>query len=320
MDQLLKLLSLLSVDHYQSGQVLADQLNVSRASISAWVAKLIELGIDINSIKGKGYRLVEPVNLVDKSRAVSLLSESVKADVSHLDVCGETRSTNDDALEKTMQGQSWHIYATELQSHGKGRRGKAWESPFAKNLMFSMARKGPLSSDLLYSASLIVGVAVARAIRRYCHIEVGLKWPNDIYVNRKKLGGILCEMQGNPQDDPLLVAGVGLNVGYNPDGLDYETCSLASLGVNQRDRTELLAAIVNETIGAFSDGSVLKVASLLDEWRSLDIMLDRPIKMMRGDLVVNGVAKGIDNKGQLLMQDEEGKLKVLNGGEVSIRW
>lgn len=320
MDQLLKLLDLLSAERFQSGQYLAEKLGVSRASISTWVGRLQALGVDINTIKGRGYRLVDPVDLIDKNRVVNSLNSQTRALVSHVDVKGETASTNDDALAGMYNNSAWHVYATELQNSGKGRRGRVWRSPFAQNLMFSLARKSHISTEALYSASLLAGVAVVSALRAHSGLEVGLKWPNDIYVNDQKLGGILCEMQGSPQDEPLLVIGIGLNVNSSPVGLDYATCSLKSLGVQKRDRTSLLACIVDQLVRLFIDDSAGQVAQALEQWRAHDILKDREVTITKGQSVSYGRAQGVDGKGQLLILDEEGQVEALNGGEVSVRW
>ncbi|MFQ3232164.1 MAG: BirA family biotin operon repressor/biotin-[acetyl-CoA-carboxylase] ligase [Reinekea sp.] len=320
MDQLLKLLDLLSAESFQSGQYLARKLGVSRASVSTWVSKLQALGVDINIIKGRGYRLVGSVDLIDQARVVSSLEVQTRVQVSHIDVKGETTSTNDDALASLYNTSAWHVYVTELQSSGKGRRGKAWSSPFAQNLMFSMARKAHISTEALYSASLLAGVAVANALNMHCGLQVGLKWPNDIYMDNQKLGGILCEMQGNPQDEPLLVIGIGLNINSSPTGLDYATCSLKSLGVHRRDRTTLLACIVDQLVKIFMQDSEDQVAAALAQWQEYDILKNRDVTVTRGQHVSFGKAQGVDSKGQLLVLGESGKVELLNGGEVSVRW
>ena len=320
MDQLLKLLDLLTSERFQSGQDLAVRLGVSRASISAWVGKLVELGIDINVIKGRGYRLVSEVDLIDRHRVVALLDEKTRGRVSHVDIKGETASTNDDALAAVFSSQAWHVYATELQSKGKGRRGRIWQSPFAQNLMFSVARKAHFSTEALYSASLIAGVAVAKALKQYSGLSVGLKWPNDVYVNDQKLAGILCEMQGNPQDEPLLVIGIGINVNFFPNNLDYSACSLKSLGVARRDRTALLASVIDHLVDEFSRDSTEHVAQVLELWRGFDILKDRHIAITKGENVTYGVAQGVDSKGQLIVLNDDGQSETLNGGEVSVRW
>jgi BirA family biotin operon repressor/biotin-[acetyl-CoA-carboxylase] ligase len=236
-------------------------------------------------------------------------------------VTTETKSTNEDALGRAQEGAgAWQVFATELQSQGKGRRGRVWQSPFAQNLMFSLGRKTHVSTEMLYSASLIAGVAVVDALNLHSDIQFRLKWPNDIYVDGKKLGGILCEMQGNPLDEPLLVIGVGINVNAHPDNLDYPACSLKSLGVKNSDRTVLLASLVEQLVLMFSQDGPEYVAEVLVRWQDFDILKDRAVTIVQGPNVSHGVARGIDIKGQLVVEDESGRKKSLNGGEVSVKW
>lgn len=187
--------------------------------------------------------------------------------------------------------------------------------------MVSVAVRESLSGEALYAASLIVGVALVRAIYTVTGVQIDLKWPNDLYYQDRKLGGILCELQGNPLDQPVLVIGLGINVNKQPAGLDRDVVCLADIIGRSVDRNELLAQSLNQIHAVMSTlAEEQGLAGLLDEWSRYDCLRDRPIHLIRGDSTEAVVACGIDASGQLMVRDEAGREVSVNGGEVSVRW
>ncbi|MEX0624876.1 biotin--[acetyl-CoA-carboxylase] ligase [Saccharospirillum sp.] len=321
MKSLYRLLPLLSHQHFTSGQMLAIELGVTRPTVSNWVAELVAQGVDVYSVKGRGYRLAEPVSLLDRERILSLLSPEVTRRLSVLDIRTDVDSTNAWVLAQPPAPGRWSVCTADYQHQGRGRRGRAWQSPPASSVMVSAAVRESLTGDSLYAASLVVGVAVVRAIRQVTTLSVALKWPNDIYYEGRKLGGVLCELQGNLLDQPVLVIGIGLNVNAAPPGLDREVGCLRQIAGHFIDRNELLAALLNELQDVLADLSrPAGLATLLQAWSGHDCLLNRPVTLVQGGQREAVVARGIDAQGQLMVDDELGQRRTVNGGEVSVLW
>ncbi|GGX76195.1 biotin--[acetyl-CoA-carboxylase] ligase [Saccharospirillum salsuginis] len=321
MKSLYRLLPLLSHDRYQSGQKLAETLGVTRPTISNWVAELGELGLDVYTVKGRGYRLAEPISLLERATIIDALNPELVQALSVFDIQSDVDSTNRWVLDQKPDPGRWSICAADYQHQGRGRRGRSWRSPPGSSIMVSVAVRENLSGDALYCASLIVGVAVVRAIEAVIGVCVDLKWPNDIYYRDQKLGGILCELQGNPLDQPVVVIGLGLNVNKGPAGLDRDVGCLADIHGQLVDRNRLLTEVLNHLHAVLSELQAPGgLDRLLAEWGRYDCVRDRDIRLIRGDAVETVTARGIDGQGQLLVENPDGSVRAVNGGEVSVRW
>ena len=299
---------------------MASQFQVTRATISTWVRELQTYGLDIHKVRGKGYRLAQPIDLLDKNRILSAMSAPTRAGFSIVDITLETGSTNETALTAHYPDQRWHLYSTEFQSTGRGRRGRQWVSPLGSSLMFTLSSKRQWSLDLLYLASVLVGLSVAQYLNHKLSKKVQLKWPNDLYVDGRKLGGILCELRGSPQDEALLAIGIGLNVYSAPQSTDREAICLFSPGESSMDRSRLLAGLCETITQDLSHAMAHGVTTQLQRWDEFDFLKNKPINVLQGDQVISGIAMGIDGKGQLKLQEPDGRLRLFNGGEVSVRW
>jgi BirA family biotin operon repressor/biotin-[acetyl-CoA-carboxylase] ligase len=321
MKSLYRLLPLLSHQHFTSGQTLATRLEVSRPTISNWVAELVAQGVDVYSIRGRGYRLAEPVSLLDRDQLLSMLAPAVISRLTVLDIRTDVDSTNAWVLAQPPAPGRWSVCTADYQHQGRGRRGRPWQSPPASSVMVSAAVREPLTGDSLYAASLVVGVAVVRAIFNATGVAVELKWPNDIYYQGHKLGGVLCELQGNPLDQPVLVIGIGLNVNAMPLGLDREIGCLRQISGEFVDRNELLALLLNELQQVLGDLVEPEgLARLLLEWSGYDCLRNRKVTLLQGSRRESVIARGIDHQGQLTIEDEQGMRRTVNGGEVSVLW
>lgn len=321
MKSLYRLLPLLAHEHYQSGQKLAEHLGVTRPTISNWVSELQGLGIDVYTVKGRGYRLAEPISLLDRQAILDALPPDLAQKMAVFDVRPDLDSTNRWVMEKRVEPGRWVVCTADYQHQGRGRRGRPWRSPPASSVMVSVAVREPLPVKALYCASLIIGVAVARAIRHTTGVEMALKWPNDLYYRQQKLGGILCELQGNPLDQPVLVIGIGLNVNKAPLGVDQPVICLADLVGGLVDRSLLLTSLlveVHQVLQLLQEAEGLP--RLLAEWSEYDCIRDRDILLLQGERQSSGTACGIDDSGQLRVRNAEGELYSVNGGEVSVRW
>jgi BirA family biotin operon repressor/biotin-[acetyl-CoA-carboxylase] ligase len=310
----------LSDGEFRSGAELAQHFSVSRTTIASWVKDLDAYGLDVYKVRGRGYRLSTELNLITKHGVLEGLSTKVVKTLNVLDVALNTDSTNKSALKSRYTSSDWNVFIAEYQGSGRGRRGKQWVSPLGQNLLFSLGRKRHWKTDVLYSASLMVGLSIAEVLTEFVSSPVKVKWPNDLYIGENKLAGILCELQGSPQDEALLVIGVGLNFGYAPDDLDRETTRLTSHLKNEVSRQEVLIRVLDKIISAFEHEDIDLVTLLAEKWTKYDYLLDRQITIQLGDRVTIGIAKGIDQRGQLIVAKDDGTKDFFNGGEVSVRW
>jgi len=323
LERKIKLLHVLADHKMWSGEALASKLGVTRATVSQWIKQLQQSGMEFNIVKGRGYRLVSPVQLLDKQLLLDSLSPKVRSLLSLVDISVQSPSTNDSAMKAQYPPGKWLLFSTEHQTQGRGRRGRTWESPPCSNLAFSLGYKGHIPMSQLYMSSLIAGYAVASELADCCQVDVKIKWPNDVYINDKKVAGILCELQGSPPDDVLLVIGTGINVFSEPNLTTQGAADVTSLARESRSgftRTELLARLTDRMISFFYEFEKNGVDWFIKQWSALDLLNGRPIRVLKGDQVFQGVGAGIDESGQLRLKDQSGAVVLFNGGEVSVRW
>lgn len=317
------LLPLLANGEFHSGQELADQLGVSRTAIWKQLQRLNELGIQVESSKARGYRIAGGLDLLNESRIVTSLRPDVRACLSQLDVLETVDSTNAYVLEQLSGGaMSGCVCSAEQQSAGRGRRGREWVSPFARNIYVSLGWQFNRGAASLEGLSLAVGVAIAEALES-CDIEgVSLKWPNDLLHNGAKLGGILIEMTGDASGVCQVVVGVGINVNMPVEqarAIDQAWTDLASIHAGAMpSRNDVLAALLNHLLPLLAHWDETGFASWRERWVARDAFADAAVSVIMGEKIVTGVAKGVDERGALLLETSAGIQSFL-GGEISLR-
>ncbi|MGO2353940.1 MAG: biotin--[acetyl-CoA-carboxylase] ligase [Marinomonas foliarum] len=311
-------LALLSDNEFHSGEELGVALGVTRAAVWKKLKKLESIGVTVHSVKGRGYRLPTPVELLSEEL---LRANGVASDVA-LKLAFETESTNGDAKQHISTGQPLPaLIAVERQTKGKGRRGRQWESGVAKNLTFSFVWRFDNGPSVVEGLSLAVGVAVARVLRKAGIPNPGLKWPNDVQIDGQKICGILLEMVAD-QDVCHVIIGVGLNVEMD-DGfmahVDQPWTDLVSRLKTRPSRNFLLAELTEELMSIcqlFEDGNGMK--HFQHQWQAYDVLFNQSVTVSTVSQQRQGVARGIDQKGALLLE-ENGELVALHGGEISVR-
>ncbi|MFM2475970.1 bifunctional biotin--[acetyl-CoA-carboxylase] ligase/biotin operon repressor BirA [Celerinatantimonas sp. MCCC 1A17872] len=313
-DKAFVLLHRLSDGHFHSGQVLADALGVSRTSIASYIHQLQAMGVDIYSVKGRGYCLAHPISLLDET----LLQGKIDAPVH---VFSEIDSTNSWMMQRLEQLVHGELISCDYQSAGRGRRGRGFASAVAGQLPFSLHWTFEGGFESMQGLSLVVGVAVAEALKTLGFEQIGLKWPNDIYAGYTKLAGILIEMNGQPQQLLHIVAGIGLNVrlGEVSASIDQPVTDLSQLSEQFIDRNTLLLTCYQHLMQAYEQFCQSGLAPFIERWNQLDIFHGESVKLIFSDgHVVNGKVNGIDSQGKLLL-NQQGNLRSFNAGEVSLR-
>ncbi len=312
------LIDILADGQFHSGNELGEKLNVTRSAVWKALQQLRDFDIDIHAVHGRGYRLAEPLELLDNQQIHSALSQSTQTELQSLDILFDVDSTN----AWLLKAQKKHavICLAERQHAGRGRRGRDWLAPFATNLTMSMGWRFELDITALSSFSLICGVAIVRALARFGVSELGLKWPNDIMCQNKKLGGILIEMRGESGGPCELVIGVGLNLKMQVDQanaitqpwIDLQHCDAIS-------RNQLAAALIDELVKACVACSKGELDGYLSQWRELNIHHQLPVTLhMMDGSSVSGHFTDIDESGALLLS-ENGQQQRFTCGEVSLR-
>lgn len=310
----LTLINILSDGEFHSGEQLGEQLGMSRAAINKHIQTLRDWGIDVFTVPGKGYSLPEPIQLLDEAFILSQISEGTVTVLPVID------STNQYLLDRFDQLKSGDACIAEYQQAGRGRRGRQWFSPFGTNLYLSMywrLEQGPAAAIGL---SLVIGIVIAEVLQRLGAPDVRVKWPNDLYLNDKKLAGILVELTGKTGDAAQIVMGAGINLAMKSvvsEVVNQGWINLQQVGLNI-DRNKLAVSLINELRQALVHFEREGLTPFLSRWQKLDNYINRPVKLIIGEREVFGIARGINEQGGLLLE-QDGVIKAWVGGEISLR-
>jgi BirA family biotin operon repressor/biotin-[acetyl-CoA-carboxylase] ligase len=306
---------------FHSGEELGRLLGISRAAVWKHLKKLENLGLHVESVKGQGYCLSGGLDLLDELQICNNLDKDA-VPLLTLNLHGVVQSTNTMALEQAEQGPcSGYVFLAEQQTAGRGRRGRSWISPFARNIYLSMVWGFDQGAASLEGLSLAVGVAVRRAITKAGIDGVQLKWPNDILYQRRKLGGILLEMIGDPAGFCQVIIGIGLNVSMPAEHgseIDQEWVDLEAIqGVAVR-RNHLVAMVLNELVLLLSDYQSKGFAAVRDEWQCHDAFRGEVVSLETPSFKMTGIASGISESGAICLKVGD-EYHYFNGGEISLR-
>ncbi len=318
----LNVLKILADGHFHSGTELGGLLNISRAAIWKQIRSLMAMGLNIYSVKGRGYQLQNPPDLLNVATILSLLQVDARGLLNELFLEFEVTSTNDYLFNRLSQSSA-HAYVVlaESQTHGRGRRGTNWVSPPAAGIYLSIAWHYEETPPDLGCLSLATGVAVVNALQRCGVSNVGLKWPNDIYWQQQKLGGILVESKGENAGPCDVVLGVGINVSIAEKEdveIDQAWIDLAGMVDNLPSRNQLVAELLNEILLLLSNYSVDGFSKSIQQWRELDCASGKKAMLTMSDQRMLGRVIGIDDHGLLLMS-VNGYIKKFMSGQISFK-
>lgn len=313
------LLSLLSDRAVHSGESLAKTLGVSRTAVWKHIRRAIDEGLEIKTIRGKGYQLISPLDLLDRQRILSALPTTMEEQVD-LVVLGEVDSTNAEVARRLAAARGRiPVILADRQTSGRGRRGRVWASPKGQNLYLSMGLALQGGFAALEGLSLVLGVAVARALESKGADAVGLKWPNDLFAGDQKFAGILVEIQGELQEGVVqVIAGIGINVHMTTaDDVDQPWTSVSGRWSSlDWVRNDLAASVIAEVLAAVEVFGEQGFDVFRSSWQDRDIFIDRLLHSRDGELV--GTGAGIDANGNYLLRTETG-LVAVRAGDISLR-
>lgn len=313
------LLALLADGTFHSGQELGSALGISRAAVWKQVERLRQLGVDIHSVTGKGYRMPAPLSLLQKDIILQYLGELAPAWEDQLDVLFSVDSTNLEAMRQIQRGVERRIIVAEHQESGRGRRGRTWVSPLGASIYLSMVVSFQAGVAALEGLSLAVAVMVNRALFRCGCSGIGLKWPNDLHVEGRKLAGILLEISGDVTGPCRVIIGIGLNVSMPQHAgriIDQPFTDLTSQSSDNLDRNQILAVLIEELDNGLAEFEALGFPAFHEEWDAGDIYKGRSVQLSSGANLVKGVVRGVSAAGALLLETETG-IRLMTGGEMS---
>jgi BirA family biotin operon repressor/biotin-[acetyl-CoA-carboxylase] ligase len=315
------ILALMADGDYHSGEDLGGLLGVSRTAVWKHLQKLEAYGVPLESVKGKGYRLPGGLELLDAARIQRELSPTARGFLSELDVRQSVDSTNAQAMTRASAGGAHgYVCLAEHQTAGRGRRGRAWVSPFAQSLYCSVVVEFDGGAAALEGLSLAVGVALVRAIKQLGAADVGLKWPNDVLWRGRKLAGILLEMTGDPAGLCQVVVGVGLNVRMAEaaaESIDQPWTDMNQV-LPSVSRNELAVAMLDHLLPVLAVYHLQGFPAYRAEWEAAHVFAGQEVRLLTGNDELQGAALGVTDSGALRLKIGD-TVAEFNGGEVSLR-
>lgn len=323
MQQIVELLQILSDKNIHSGVELGKQLGVSRSAVWKLIRKAQhQYGVDVVSTTGVGYSIRTPIEWLDKQKISNLIDATeARFLIDEIHILRTVASTNEIALQAANNGAGKGcVWLAEHQSSGRGRRGKSWVSPLLGNIYCSLLWKVSGGAHALEGLSLVVGLAIADALTALGLTGVAIKWPNDIWVDGAKLGGILVEIAGDPLSECNVIIGFGINVRLNAqarNGIDQLATSLEELGMAV-ERNRLAAAILRFILMFMEEHRCNGFVHFSEKWKKYDALNGKPVSVLGGGGLNIGVCSGINERGAMLLMTPTG-LQEIYAGEVSVR-
>lgn len=306
---------------FVSGQELCRRFGVSRTAVWKAVNQLKKQGYEIEAVQNKGYLLVSDGGAYGKNELESRMETKwMGHSVAYYDVLPSTNLQAKLDAEKGV-GEGTLIVA-DMQTAGRGRKGKTWSSPAGKNIYFTLILKPDYASGQASMVTLLMGLAVAEGVREVCGVEAGIKWPNDIVAGGRKVCGILAEMSVEHEFIHYVVVGVGINVEkqeFDPEIAQSATSLWAECG-RSVSRAHLLAAVMKrfeDFYEAWEEET--KRPGLVDRYNSLLVNRDREVCVLDPKGEFRGIARGVNAAGELLVELEDGRVVEVYAGEVSVR-
>lgn len=304
-----------------SGQELCRQLGVSRTAVWKAVSQLRENGYEIEAVQNRGYRLLRAPDILTAEELESLSdTEWLGKNIYSYSTIDSTNTEGKRLAEEGAEHGS--VVVAEIQTAGRGRRGHQWSSPKGAGVWFSLILKPDLLPGDASTLTLVAAMAVVKAIGRIPGAQPQIKWPNDVLLSQKKVCGILTEMSAQIDYVNYIVTGIGINV--RPQAFPEECARTATsleqeLGILPMSRAELLQAVLEEFERYYQRYmQTLDVSLFQQEYHQYLVNKDKQVRVLDPKGAYEGIARGINEKGELLVE-REGKQIIVNSGEVSVR-
>ena len=317
-----KILKLLQEPGFVSGQAISEELGISRTAVWKHIKALKEDGYELESVTRKGYRLLTSPDVLSIERLSGLVGPHLSGDLA----CYETiDSTNEEAKRCALDGApDRSLYVAEVQTRGKGRRGRRWQSPGGKDLFFSILLRPEIPMESTSMITLVCAYAMVLTMEKYAKEKCFIKWPNDIVLHDKKICGILTEMSTELNQIQYVVAGIGANLNrteFDPEIRDMAGSVFSESGqkVNRGEFLRDFMMEFNDIYPVFLQKRDLSF--LAQSYNDRLINAGRQVRLLgpAGSVEMTGTAEGINDRGELLVKDPAGEIRAVCAGEVSVR-
>ncbi|MBU6421828.1 MAG: bifunctional biotin--[acetyl-CoA-carboxylase] ligase/biotin operon repressor BirA [Gammaproteobacteria bacterium] len=316
-----KVIRVLGDGAFHSGEQLAQHLQISRSAVWKHLHRFRADGLEVFSVPGRGYRLAAPLDLLEAAAINAQLSPASRRQLAALSVLDEVDSTNSWLMAEARALPA--VCLAERQTAGRGRRGRQWVSPFAANLYMSLSWRFDDLPPGFPALAMAAAVAAARALATLGVRGVGIKWPNDLLVAGRKLGGILVDLQGESAGQARAVVGIGINVRMPAAAaahIDQPWTDLAALMAERTvSRNALAAALIEELLQVLRTFAAQGFAAFTAEWRALDLTAGKSVQLQQQHHSIRGIALGVDADGALLLDTAAGTQRFVSG-DLSLRF
>lgn len=319
----LKVLKILrEAKNYTSGQMLCEQLNISRTAVWKIINSLKEEGYEIDAIRNKGYKLISYPDILSKNELTSRIKTKwMGKNVIYFDDIDSTNAYAKRAAEEGVEDGT--LVIADSQTLGRGRRGRCWESPQSTGIWMTIVLKPHIEPANASMLTLVMGLSTAKALNKVTGLDLQIKWPNDIIFNGKKICGILTEMSAQIDYINYVVIGTGINVNTEsfPKDIADKAASLKIAVGHTLNRAELVTAILEEFEENYEKFLKTQNLSLLREsYNNILVNVEQQVRVLLPNHEYTGTAKGINDEGELIVIDEKNqKINYVNSGEVSVR-
>lgn len=319
---LIKIAALLSDQAYHDGNSMGEQLHISRAAVWKAVKKLIQYGVAIKSVKGKGYILEEPFLLLDIAQIKQQLPPAYTG--LPIQLFERLHSTNDYLWQTIDPSEPVTICVTELQTQGKGRMNRVWHCPFGKNVCLSLSHRFAKDISELSGLSLIVGLAVAQTIDRLTPSmtdPITVKWPNDVQIGSAKIAGILIELQAEAHGYCRAIIGIGLNVNMRKTddlNLGQPWTSLTEVTQQYYDRNTVCATLIEQLLLYLDRFNHYGLSDFIEEWQQRDRLFKETVHLCCGETTYTGTGAGINSQGHFLLRMPDQTLRAFSSGDTQL--
>jgi len=314
-----KIIQFLNQPGPTSGAQLGEAMGISRMAVQKRIQALVDMGLPVTASRGVGYVLDEGVTLLEAARIEQGLLPSVTSFVDSVDVFQSLESTNSYLLSKPFINAKAKVCLAESQSAGRGRRGNDWQSSPYRNVMLSLSWGFNHWPATITGLGLAVGLVVAEYLNLQYDAGVSIKWPNDLLVGERKLGGILVDVAGESSGACNVVIGLGLNV-HQPDWsteTHYQWQDLSGLGLSL-DRNRLAADLISVLSAMLSEFAKSGFSPLTERWNALSSYANKTVRVGRDDEFVFGQIQGVDETGALLLA-VDGNIHRVDDSNLSVR-
>lgn len=304
-----------------SGQELSDTLGITRTAVWKHIRALQEEGYQIEALNRKGYRLSGvPDTIAAREVGSRLTTHRMGREIRYFSTID---STNQFAKKIAEEGAAdGTLIIADEQTAGKGRSGRHWVTRPGEAASFTLILRPKLPPDKVSMVTLVMGLAVSNTVHALYDVDAGIKWPNDVVLDGKKICGILTEMSAEINEVHYIVIGVGINANMTqiPQELMQTATSLELVLGRSVNRAQLLAVLMQEfedLYERFEETGSLK--DMMEAYNRVCVNQDRPVRVLDPKGEYTGIARGIDEHGVLLVETEEGSLSRVSSGEVSVR-